>query len=105
MRTGEVIDILELNDYVSLMDRSLDKKLVGYVNVFRDDYQIEVMENFIEDISRYEVYMVIDDGNNATSGLLHRTCRSKFMAKRYFEYLVRLANYRNIKYIVKKIKK
>lgn len=98
-------NIKDLKHFSSFVDKSLEKKMINhdYNNV--EEYQFDVIENYIPSKDIYEVFISVSNDKSAAGGLLTKVFTNKIFAKLYFKCLSWLIRTKKVERIAKIIEK
>lgn len=98
-------NIKDLKHYSYVLDRTLEKKMVNHDYNNIEEYQFDVIENYIPSKDNYEVFISVLDDKNVVGGLLTKVFRNKMIAKLYFKCLSYLIHTKKVERITKIVEK
>jgi hypothetical protein len=102
---SSLFDLNGLKRYSSFVYQDLEKKLLDKITANVNNYQIDIIKNFIPDKHCYEVYITIENSEKLVSGLLTKKIGSKQVANLYYRYLSFIVFHKSFSKLIKKIEK
>ncbi len=74
-------------------------------NIYKDNYEMSVVQNYIPNLKIYETYINIDDNKTSINGLLRKEIKNITISRIYFNLLLWLIKNINFNYLEKLIRK
>ncbi len=98
-------DITKLKKYSKILYKDLEKELKEYITIYKDNYEMSVVQNYIPNLKIYETYINIDDNKTSINGLLRKEIKNITISRIYFNLLLWLIKNINFNYLEKLIRK
>ena len=98
-------NIDNLKTYSYFIDRNLEKKMVANDTNSSDNYDVDIIENYVPSLDKYEVFISVSNDEGVAAGLLTKVFKNKIMAKLYFKILTHICHFKKIEKIGKIVEK
>lgn len=85
---------------VSALTKDLEKKVYDIYEIDNEDYQLNLITNYLLESNQYETYIYITDKKDISFMILYKLFKKEKESKKYFEDLKNILTNKGIKALI-----